>query len=120
MAVGLVVLAAWIVLCAGSGVALLDGTGRSLLMGVSCGELALVAGLLVVATATPFANPAWLQLAALGLLALAVPLGKLLLASAPSALRWVAAGPRARVPRPPPGRAPPPPAPGAPGGLGAP
>jgi hypothetical protein len=104
MAVGLVVLAAWIVLCAGSGVALLDGMGRSLLMGVSCGELALVAGLLVVATATPFANPAWLQLAALGLLALAVPIGKLLLASAPSAVRWVAAGPRARVPRPDPVR----------------
>jgi hypothetical protein len=104
MAVGLVVLAAWIVLCAGSGVALLDGTGRSLLIGVSCGELALVAGLLVVATATPFANPAWLQLAALGLLALAVPVGKLLLASAPSAARWVAAGPRARVRRPDPVR----------------
>ena len=37
---------------------------------------------------------------ALGLLALAVPVGKLLLAGAPSAQRWIAEGPRLRVRRP--------------------
>jgi hypothetical protein len=100
VAAGLVLLAAWIVLCAGSGAALIDGTGRSLLMGVAYAEMALVAALLVVATVTPFPNPTSLPVPALGLLALAVPVGKLLLASAPSALRWAAAGPRARVRRP--------------------
>ena len=100
VAAGLVVLAAWVVLCAGSGAALIDGTGRSLLLGVAYAEMALVAALLVVATVTPFPNPTSLPVPALGLLALAVPVGKLLLASAPSALRWAAAGPRARVRRP--------------------
>ena len=38
------------------------------------------------------------------LLALAVPVGKLLLVGAPSAQRWVAAGPRAREPPRRPGR----------------
>jgi hypothetical protein len=37
---------------------------------------------------------------ALGLVALAVPVGKLLLAGAPSAQAWIAAGPRIRVSRP--------------------
>jgi hypothetical protein len=69
-------------------------------MGVAYAEMALVAALLVVATVTPFPNPTSLPVPALGLLALAVPVGKLLLASAPSALRWAAAGPRARVRRP--------------------
>lgn len=94
---GLVLLAAWIVLAAGSAAGLIDGTGRSLLMGVACAEMALVAMLLVLATATPFQNPTSLPVPALGLLALAVPVGKLLLASAPSAQRWVAEGPRTRV-----------------------
>ena len=97
---GLVLLAAWIVLCAGSGAALLDGSGRSLLMGVAYAEMTLVATLLVIATATPFQNPTTLPVPALGLLALAVPVGKLLLAGAPSAQRWIAQGPRTRV-RPP-------------------
>ncbi|WP_324276017.1 hypothetical protein [Blastococcus brunescens] len=96
----LVVLAAWIVLCAGSAAAMVDGTGRALLAGVAYAEMALVATLLVVATATPFANPTSLPLPALGLLALAVPVAKLLLAGAPSAQRWIAQGPRARVRRP--------------------
>ena len=97
---GLVLLAAWIVLCAGSGAALLDGTGRSLLMGLAYAEMALVAVLLVVATATPFHNPTSLPVPALGLLALSVPVGKLLLVGAPSAQRWVSAGPRPRDRRP--------------------
>jgi hypothetical protein len=100
IATGLIVLAGWIVLCAGSGAALLDGTGRALLVGVAYTETALVAVLLVVATATPFGNPTSLPFPALGLLALAVPVSKLLLVSAPSAGRWIEAGPRTRVRRP--------------------
>jgi hypothetical protein len=96
---GLLLLAAWIVLCAGSGAALIDGAGRTLLLGVAYAEMALVAVLLVVATATPLPTPGNLPVPALGLLALAVPVGKLLLAHAPSAQRWVAEGPRARVRR---------------------
>jgi hypothetical protein len=97
---GLVLLAALIVVCAGSGAALLDGTGRSLLMGLAYAEMALVAALLVVATATALHNPTALFLPALGLMALAVPVGKLLLATAPSSVRWADAGPRTRVRRP--------------------
>ena len=99
VAVGLLLLAAWIVLCAGSAAALIDGAGRTLLMGVAYAEMALVAALLVVATALPIATPGNIPVPALGLLALAVPVGKLLLAAAPSAQRWVAAGPRTRVRR---------------------
>jgi hypothetical protein len=97
VALSLVVLAGWIVLCAGGGAALIDGSGRRLLLGVAYGELALVAALLVVATATPlFVPPAGLPLPLLGLLALAVPVGKLLLASVPAVEQWVSAGPRTR------------------------
>ena len=97
---GLVLLAAWIVLCAGSGAALLDGTGRSLLRGVAYAEMVLVAALLVAATAGVLPNPTSLPVPALGLLLLAVPVGKLLLVGAPSAARWMAQGPRTRVRRP--------------------
>lgn len=96
---GLVLLAAWIVLCAGSGAALLDGAGRTLLMGVAYAELVLVAMLLVIVTALPIPTPGNIPVPALGLVALAVPIGKLLLAGSPSAQRWVAAGPRTRVRR---------------------
>jgi hypothetical protein len=97
---GLLLLAAWIVLCAGSGAALLDGTGRSLLRGVAYAEMVLVAALLVTATAGVLPNPTSLPVPALGLLLLAVPVGKLLLVGAPSAARWMAQGPRTRVRRP--------------------
>jgi hypothetical protein len=100
VAAGLVLLAGWIVLCAGSAAAMIDGTGRLLLQAVACAEIVLIAGLLVIATSTPFANPTPLPLPALALLALAVPVSKLLLAGAPSAQRWIAQGPRARVRRP--------------------
>lgn len=96
---GLVLLAAWIVLCAGSGAALIDGAGRTLLLGVAYAELVLVAMLLVIVTALPIPTPGNIPVPALGLLALAVPIGKLLLAGSPSAQRWVAAGPRTRVRR---------------------
>jgi hypothetical protein len=97
---GLALLAGWIVLCAGSGAALIDGAGRTLLLGVAYAEMALVAVLLVAATLTPAPFPTPLPLPALGLLALAVPVGKLLLAGAPSAQRWIAEGPRVRIRRP--------------------
>ncbi len=97
---GLLLLAGWIVLCAGSGAALFDGAGRTMLLGVAYAEMALVAALLVLATITPLANPTSLPVPALGLLALAVPVGKVLLAGAPSAQSWIAQGPRIRVRRP--------------------
>jgi hypothetical protein len=96
---GLLLLAAWIVLCAGSGAALIDGAGRKLLLGVTYAEMALVAMLMVIATATPVPTPGDIPAPAVGLMALAVPVGKLLLAGAPSAQRWVAEGPRTRVRR---------------------
>ena len=74
---GLLVLAGWIVLCAGTGAALIDGAGRTLLVNVAYGEIALVAMLAVVATATPLFGtpPAGIPLPLLALLALAVPVG---------------------------------------------
>ncbi|TFV90698.1 hypothetical protein [Blastococcus sp. CT_GayMR16] len=96
---GLVLLAGWIVLCAGSGAALIDGAGRKLLLGVAYAEMALVAMLLVLATALPIPTPGDLPVPLLGLLALTVPVGKLLLAGAPSARAFVAQGPRTRVRR---------------------
>ncbi|CAA9250472.1 MAG: hypothetical protein AVDCRST_MAG57-2049 [uncultured Blastococcus sp.] len=95
-AAGLFVLAAWVVLCAGSGAALVDGAGGALLMGVAYAETALVAVLLVVATVTPAFPATPLPVPVLGLLALTVPVGKLLLAGAPSSRAWIAAGPRVR------------------------
>ena len=97
---GLLLLAAWIVACAGSGAALIDGAGRRLFAGVAYAEMVLVAGLLVAATVLPVPNPTPLPLPTLGLVALAVPVGKLLLAGAPSAQRWIAQGPRLRARRP--------------------
>ena len=97
---GLLVLSAWIVLCAGSGAAIIDGAGRTLLLAVACTELVLVSGLLVVFTVLPVAHPTSLPLPALGLLALAVPVGKLLLVSTPSARQWLIDGPRVRTRRP--------------------
>jgi hypothetical protein len=96
---GLLMLAGWIVLCAGSGAAVIDGAGRKLVQAVACAELVLVAMGLVVATALPVATPGNSPLPVLGLMALAVPVGKLLLVGAPSARGWVAAGPRTRVRR---------------------
>ncbi len=84
-------LAAWIVLCAAGGLAAVEGSGRRLPAGVACAEVALVGALAVVALATPLPLP--LPLPALALLLLAVPVGKLLLLSAPSTLAWAAARP---------------------------
>jgi|SRR4051812_43257382 hypothetical protein len=96
---GLVVLAGWIVLCAGSGAAVIDGAGRTLLLTVAYGELVLVTLFLVAATGLPLPTPGDVPLPLLGLMAVAVPVGKLLLVGSPSARRWVAAGPRLRARR---------------------
>jgi hypothetical protein len=101
LALGLTVLAAWIVLSAGSGAGLIEATGRRLLVAVAYAEIALVGFLLVAVSAVPvFTPPAGLPLPVLAVLVLAVPLAKLLLAGTPSARQWVADGPRARVRRP--------------------
>jgi hypothetical protein len=92
------VLAGWTVLCAGGGAALIDGAGRRLVIGVAYGEMVLIAALLVVATALPVVvPPAGMPLPLFALVLLAVPVAKLVLAGAPAAGRWVAAGPRTRV-----------------------
>lgn len=102
LAAGLIALAGWIVLAAGSGAALIDGSGRRTYVGLAMAEIALVGALSVVAVATPlFAGlPVALPLPALVLLAVALPVGKLLLVGAPSARQWVAQGPRLRESRP--------------------
>ncbi|MCW2581839.1 MAG: conserved rane protein of unknown function, partial [Klenkia sp.] len=88
--VTLVALAGWVVLAAGGGAGLVDGSGGRLLVAVAVGEL----GVLVVGgLALGFdgdgvrhvpAGSSAVPVPALVLLALAVPLGKLLLATTPS------------------------------------
>lgn len=94
----LLVLAGWIVTAAGGGAAVLDGSGRAMLQGVAVAELAglLVVGL--VAVAVPLPLPGDVPLPALLLLAVALPVGKLLLLGTPSVGAWIAAGPRVRRP----------------------
>jgi hypothetical protein len=102
LAAGLIVLAGWIVLAAGSGAAVIDGSARRTFVGLALAEIALVAALSVVAVATPLVDdlPVALPLPALVLLAVALPIGKLLLVGAPSARQWIAQGPRVREARP--------------------
>ncbi|TKJ18775.1 hypothetical protein [Blastococcus sp. CCUG 61487] len=100
VALALLGLAAWIVLAAGSGATLIDGTGRRMLVGVSIAELCLVLLVGVVAVSAPLPLPAALPLPGLLLLAAAVPVGKLLLAGSTSVTAWVAAAPRAVERRP--------------------
>jgi hypothetical protein len=102
--VGAVVLllAAWIVVSAGSGAALVDGTGRRGFVAVAHAELFAVAvvGVAAVAVPLPLPSPAQLPPAAVVLVALAVPVAKLLLAGSTSLEAWIAAGPRIRERRP--------------------
>jgi hypothetical protein len=107
VALTLLLLAAWVVLCAGGGASLVDGAGRLLLVSVSCGEIALL--LVLTLAGVLGADGAWVVVAgplgglpvpALTLLALAVPITKLLLAGSAATTDWLAAGPRPRV-RPP-------------------
>jgi hypothetical protein len=106
VAVTLLVLATWVVACAGGGATVLDGAGRRLLVAVACAEIGLVVVLFVagVAGAHVPGAPARLPLPALALLALAVPTGKLLLVGFPTTLDWLAVGPRVRERRPDPTR----------------
>jgi hypothetical protein len=94
----LLALAGWTVLSASAGAAVLDGAGQRLLVVLGLGELVVVTGLLVVAATTPLLDRATGDLPgpALALLMLSVPLGRLLLAGAPSTTAWVQAGPPVR------------------------
>ena len=95
-------LASWIVACAASGATLVDAAGRRAMIGLAFTELVLIGVLFVAATTTSLipALPGGLPPAGAALLALAVPVGKLLLVSSPTAIAWVAAGPRRRETRP--------------------
>ena len=96
------VLAAWIVASAASGATLVDGAGRRSMIVLSFAELVLVGALFVAAATTSLipSLPGDLPPPALALLAVAVPVGKLLLVSSPSAIAHVAAGPKPRESRP--------------------
>jgi hypothetical protein len=92
-------LASWIVVCAAGAATLLDGAGHRLVTWVAYGELVLITALFFVALFTPRAEvpiPPAVPLPAVALLVLAVPVGKLLLAGSPTAVAWVASGPRPR------------------------
>jgi hypothetical protein len=107
----LLLLAGWVVLSAGGGAVLVDGAGRRLLVAVSAAEIGVclvvgVTGLTGGVAMVAVAPGVGLPVPALALLALAVPTGKLLLAGAPTALAWVAAGGRPRAARPAAGPAP--------------
>jgi hypothetical protein len=102
LAAGLIVLAGWIVLAAGSGAALIDGSGRRTFVGLALAEIGLVGALSIAAVVTPlFATASFgLPLPAVALLALSLPVAKLLLVGAPAAQQWLAQGPRVRDVRP--------------------
>ena len=102
VAVVLLLIAGWVVLCAGGGVLLIDGSGRRVYTAVATAEVALVGVLMALALFTPLFDtlPVGLPLPALALLTLGLPVGKLLLAGAPSTVDWVAQGPRPAVRRP--------------------
>ena len=107
VAVLLLLLAAWVVLCAGGGVLLLDRSGRRVHTAVATAEVALVGALVALTLLSPLFDtlPVALPLPALALLALGLPVGKLLLAGAPSVVAWVDQGPRAPARRPEPAAA---------------
>ncbi|RBY94236.1 hypothetical protein DQ244_02515 [Blastococcus sp. TBT05-19] len=99
---GLLALAAWIVLAAGGGAAMIDGCNRRLLVLTSSVELFVVAlvGAVAVVWPVPEALTFGLPVPVAFAGAVAVPVAKLLLADAPTARRWVAQGPRLRTRRP--------------------
>ena len=103
----LLLLAGWVVLCGGGGVLLLDRSGRRLYATVATAEIALVGALVALALLTPLFDPlpVGLPLPALALLLLGVPVGKLLLAGAPSVVAWLAEGSRTPAHRPEPAAA---------------
>ncbi|PZA19365.1 hypothetical protein, partial [Modestobacter versicolor] len=102
----LLLLAGWVVLCAGGGASLVDGAGRQLMVAVAWGEIVLL--LVLVVAGVLGADGVWLialgplgalPVPALALLGLGVPTAKLLLATAPGAVAWVEAGGRPRARR---------------------
>ncbi|WP_157519230.1 hypothetical protein [Modestobacter sp. Leaf380] len=107
VALTLLLLAGWVVLAAGGGAGLVDGTGSRLLVGVAVGELALL-GVLLVAGVGGAVVPdvgvggVALPVPGLALLASSVPLAKLALGTSPAARAWTAGSAAAvRAPRPP-------------------
>lgn len=96
----LLALAAWAVSGAGGGLLLADGSGARLLTVVACGELVVLATGFVLGLTTSSLDgvASALPVPALALTAVAVPVGKLLLATAPSSAAWLDAGPRERAP----------------------
>jgi hypothetical protein len=104
--VALVVLAAWVVLAATSGAALVDGAGRRLYTWLASVELVLVAGVLVAAAFTSVFDrfTSQVPVPAVALLLLAVPAGKLLLSGSAATTQWLVQGPRVGEARPDPAR----------------
>ena len=100
LALGLLGLAGWIVAAAAGGASVIDGSGRRLLTGVAVAELGLVAAAAVLLPVAPVVLPPGLSLPVLLALAASVPVAKLLLTGSPSAVAWVAAGPRPAERRP--------------------
>jgi hypothetical protein len=98
----LLALAAWAVFGAGGGLVLADGSSARLLTVVAYAELALLVVVLLLALTTSLLDPLapGLPVPALAVSAVAVPVGKLLLATTPSSMAWLDAGPRPRAPRP--------------------
>ena len=105
VAVLLLLLAAWVVLCAGGGVLLLDRSGRRVYTAVATAEVALVGALVALTLLSPLFDTLPGELPALALLALGLPVGKLLLVGAPSVVAWVDQGPCAPARRPEPAAA---------------
>ena len=106
VAVTLLLLAAWVVLCAGGGAGLVDGAGRRLMVAVACGEIVLL--LVLVLAGVLDADGVWLvvlgplgalPVPALALALLGLPTAKLLLATSPPAVAWVQAGGRPKAAR---------------------
>ena len=106
VAVTLLLLAGWVVLCAGGGAAVVDGAGRRLMIAVAGGEIVLL--LVLVLAVLLGVDRGWLvALGPLGalpgpvltLLALGLPVAKLLLATTPSTAGWIRAGGRPVVAR---------------------
>ncbi|MGY1723077.1 hypothetical protein [Blastococcus sp. SYSU DS0533] len=102
VALALLVLAGWIVLTAGAGAALVDGSTRALLVATSVVELAVVSllGGVAVLLPLPAALTGGLPVPLLFAGAVALAVGKLLLVDAPSARAWLQQGPQVRNRRP--------------------
>jgi hypothetical protein len=101
LAAALVGLAGWVVLAAGTGVGMVDGTGRGGLVALAKAETVLAGALAfwtVVALLGVAPGPPVGPAAAAALVAL--PVAKLLLAGTGSARRWLAQGPPPRETRP--------------------